>query len=112
MIYYYIIIYYIIYQKLSSYNDMIYDMIKDIPWEREDVCTICRGTELSGKSLLCDNCDDKETHYHCLRYPIVKEPRGKWFCDICCDVLGYAPGTILDYPKSRSSSSSSIHVAS
>lgn len=30
---------------------------QEIDWSRDDVCTVCRGTEWSGESLLCDDCN-------------------------------------------------------
>jgi hypothetical protein len=47
-----------------------------------------------------------------LREPIVKEPKGKWFCDDCCELLGYPPGTILDpeQPKRKSSGKASSNA--
>ncbi len=59
-----------------------------IDWDREDVCTACRGTELSGDSLLCDRCNDKETHLHCLSTPSLTAPQGgDWYCQSCLKVV-------------------------
>lgn len=53
---------------------------------REDVCSICRGSELSGDALLCDNCNVAETHLHCLTPQIIDPPEGNWYCGDCCEL--------------------------
>lgn len=65
-------------------------------WERDDICSVCCGTEFSGPSLLCEKCNIVETHFQCLRNPIFYVPRGKYYCDGCCKVLKIKPGTIVD----------------
>ena len=45
--------------------------------------------------MLCDNCDNNETHFHCLRKAITSAPVGKWYCDSCCRTLGLPLGTII-----------------
>lgn len=56
---------------------------KDIDWDREDVCTVCHGSEWSGESLVCDECNLRETHFHCLETPILQAPEDDWFCPLC-----------------------------
>jgi hypothetical protein len=60
---------------------------------REDVCSKCRGSELGGDALLCDNCNVSETHLHCLRPQISEAPEGgDWFCETCCVLKGLPRG--------------------
>ena len=59
---------------------------------REDVCSVCRGSELSGDALLCDNCNISETHLHCLTPQLSMAPEGNWYCDSCCEEKGLPPG--------------------
>lgn len=59
---------------------------------REDVCSECHGSEMSGDALLCDNCNVSETHLHCLRPQISEAPEGNWFCTYCAKSLGVPPG--------------------
>lgn len=62
---------------------------EEIPWERQDKCSECGGTEFSGPSLVCDNCYISETHFHCLLSPILCAPVGLWICKPCCEVSYY-----------------------
>jgi len=79
------------------------DLIKDTPqFTDPDHCTVCFGTDKSGISLLCDNCDKSETHLHCLRKPLMQIPMGNWYCDECCITLNLPLGTILDDPTDTS----------
>lgn len=60
---------------------------QSIDWTREDVCTVCKGSEHSGDSLVCDKCNYNETHLHCLPEPITEAPEGEWYCQSCCKKL-------------------------
>jgi len=65
------------------------EAVQDVNWDREDdVCRICKGTEWSGDSLLCDRCAQGEIHLHCLATPILTPPEGDWYCPTCCKELG------------------------
>lgn len=56
-------------------------------FDRDDVCSVCKGSEYSGPSLLCDHCSNRETHLHCLPVPIVIVPDDRpWCCEQCCKV--------------------------
>jgi hypothetical protein len=66
-----------------------------LKWERDDVCSVCCGTEFSGPSLLCEKCNIVETHFQCLKNPIFYVPKGKYYCDGCCKILKINPGTIV-----------------
>lgn len=76
----------------------------EIDWSREDVCTVCRGTEWSGESLLCDGCNFSETHLHCLEEPLLNPPLEDWFCSPCAKIA--APVTSMKRIVAESSSSS------
>ena len=83
-----------------TFPDEIMDLVKDAPqFSDPDHCTVCFGTDKSGISLLCDNCDKSETHLHCLRKPLLLIPMGNWYCDECCALLNLPFGTILDDPN-------------
>ncbi len=47
-----------------------------------DACMICRGIANPAKLLICDGCD-RGCHMYCLDPPLVRVPRGKWFCAEC-----------------------------
>lgn len=79
-------------------------------WERTDVCTKCKGTELCGISLMCDLCDVNETHLHCLVSPMVSIPIGKWYCDECCIKTGIPIGTLLPDSEDEASPESDANI--
>jgi len=79
-------------------------------WERTDVCTKCKGTELCGVSLMCDLCDVNETHLHCLVKPMVCIPAGKWYCDECCIKTGIPIGTLLPDSEDEASPESDVNL--
>jgi hypothetical protein len=54
---------------------------------REDVCAHCKGTELSGISLVCEKCEHYEIHFHCMDPPLLVAPEGDWFCPRCCQTM-------------------------
>jgi len=47
--------------------------------EGDTNCHVCKSAEDADKMLLCDSCDNGY-HLACLTPPIVKIPRGDWFC--------------------------------
>jgi len=54
------------------------------------ICKVCCSGEEGEKMLLCDNCDDGY-HIYCLDPPLLKVPRGKWYCKTCEARPGYEP---------------------
>lgn len=91
--------------KGENVDETIMDLVKnhsnDTIWTRDDVCTSCKGTELSGPALLCDICDKNETHFHCLPEPIMTMPRDQWPCKDCCIKQGFLFGKFIPYPEDQ-----------
>ena len=88
----------------------IMDLIQDSPeYQDPDHCTVCYGTDKSGISLLCDNCDLKETHLQCLRVPLLIVPSGNWYCDDCCNLLKIPVGDI-HYTEDQNPTSSNEEI--
>eukprot|EP00603_Paraphysomonas_imperforata_P004468 CAMPEP_0114418906 /NCGR_PEP_ID=MMETSP0103-20121206/3746_1 /TAXON_ID=37642 ORGANISM="Paraphysomonas imperforata, Strain PA2" /NCGR_SAMPLE_ID=MMETSP0103 /ASSEMBLY_ACC=CAM_ASM_000201 /LENGTH=769 /DNA_ID=CAMNT_0001587295 /DNA_START=172 /DNA_END=2481 /DNA_ORIENTATION=- len=84
----------------------------EIDWNREDVCTVCRGTEWSGESLLCDECNFSETHLHCLEEPLLHPPLEDWFCSPCAKIVAVrVPVTSMKSIVAESSSNSSSELS-
>lgn len=53
---------------------------------RDDNCSRCCGTRISGPQLQCEQCKKKYVHFHCFKPPLKRlkaEGRQKWFCDGC-----------------------------
>ncbi|PRP76192.1 bromodomain adjacent to zinc finger domain protein 1A-like [Planoprotostelium fungivorum] len=47
-----------------------------------DGCQVCRETKNANKIVLCDGCD-QGYHLYCLRPPLTRVPKGKWYCNTC-----------------------------
>ena len=80
----------------ETFPEDIIDMVENSDCQgslsREDVCSVCRGSEMSGDALLCDSCNVAETHLHCLTPQLAGAPVGDWFCEACLVLKGLPQG--------------------
>ncbi|XP_073306881.1 methyl-CpG-binding domain-containing protein 9 isoform X1 [Primulina huaijiensis] len=51
------------------------------PWE-EGICKVCGMDKDDDNVLLCDRCDS-EYHRYCLNPPLLRIPKGNWYCPSC-----------------------------
>ncbi|XP_073130076.1 methyl-CpG-binding domain-containing protein 9 [Henckelia pumila] len=69
------------------------------PWE-EGICKVCGMDKDDDNVLLCDRCDS-EYHRYCLNPPLLRIPKGNWYCPSC--VSGHSRrstcGSVANQPR-------------
>lgn len=62
-------------------------------------CFVCKKNDQLDLILLCDGCDG-EYHTFCMKPPVLKIPKKKWFCDVC-KAAGVDKGVPMPKPVSK-----------
>ncbi|KZV43850.1 methyl-CpG-binding domain-containing protein 9 [Dorcoceras hygrometricum] len=70
---------------VNEREDLLANVMKSslprAPWE-EGICKVCGMDKDDDNVLLCDRCDS-EYHRYCLNPPLLRIPKGNWYCPSC-----------------------------
>jgi len=74
-----------------------------VPYQKGEVCEVCRGGHAADKILLCDGCD-RGFHIYCLDPPLTAVPTNEeWYCTPCLlsrgDDFGFEEGEEHSIPS-------------
>jgi len=72
-------------EELSDFGSEEFDFeeLEDEDETNDVKCSICNGGENEDKLILCDGCDDGNSHIYCLIPPLDNIPEGEWYCPTC-----------------------------